>query len=80
VSIKYLLLIEIIIILIISSSSRSSSVDIATGYGLDDRGSIPGGVKIFLLLHSIQIGSAINPASCPIGAEGFLIGDKAAGA
>jgi hypothetical protein len=59
--------------------SRDSSVSIATGYGLDSPGSIPGRGKIFLL-HSIQIGSEALPASYPMDTEGDFLGGEVAGA
>jgi hypothetical protein len=39
-----------------------SSVDIATDYRLEDRGSIPCRDLIFSLLHSVQTGSGANTA------------------
>jgi hypothetical protein len=41
-----------------------SSVGIATGYGLDSRGSIPGRVKNFLF--SIAVSPALGPTQPPI--------------
>jgi hypothetical protein len=49
--------------------SRGSSVGIATGYGLDDRGvgvRVPVGSE-FSLLHVVQTGSGVHPASYPMG-------------
>jgi hypothetical protein len=46
-----------------------SSVGIATGYGLDGLGSIPGRGKRFL--HSVQTGSGPHPASYPMGTDGL---------
>jgi hypothetical protein len=46
--------------------SRDSSVRIATGYGLDGRGSIFGR-RDFSLYHSVQTGSGAHPASYPMG-------------
>jgi hypothetical protein len=46
-----------------------SSVGIATGYGLDDRGLNAGRGKSFSLLHSIQAGSGAHPALVPMGTE-----------
>jgi hypothetical protein len=45
--------------------SRDSSVGIATGYGLDGRGSISGRGKRVSLLHSHRTGSGAHPASSP---------------
>jgi hypothetical protein len=65
------------------ASSRDSSVGIALGYGLDDRGSrvrFPAGTWNFSLHHRVQNGSAAHPASYPMGIRGSFPGDKAAGA
>jgi hypothetical protein len=52
-----------------------------TGYGLDDRDSIPGTTGIFLYLyHRVQTVSEAHPASYPMGTEGSYTGSKAAGA
>jgi hypothetical protein len=56
--------------LVISTVSESSSVGIALGYGLDDRGSrvrLPAGARNFSLHHHVQNGSGAHPASYPIG-------------
>jgi hypothetical protein len=53
--------------------SRDSSVGIALGYGLDDRGSrfrIPAGAGKFSLHHRVQNFSAAHPASYPVGTRG----------
>jgi hypothetical protein len=63
--------------------SHDSSVGIALGYGLDDRGSrirFPAGAGKFSLHHYIQNGSRTYPASCPTGIRGSFPGGKAAGA
>jgi hypothetical protein len=52
----------------------------ATGYGLDDRGSIPGGAGSFSLHHRVQTGSGAHPAPYPMGTVGSFPGDKVAGA
>jgi hypothetical protein len=64
-------------VLIILNKSRDSSVGIALGYGLDDRGSIPGN---FSLNHRVQNGSGAHPASYQMGTRGSYPGGKAAGA
>jgi hypothetical protein len=49
--------------------SRDSSVGIALGYGLDDRGSrvrFPEGAGNFSLHHCVQTGSGAHPASYPM--------------
>jgi hypothetical protein len=49
---------------------RWSSVGIATGYGLDGRGSrvrFPAGDENFSLHHRFQNGSGIHPATYPMG-------------
>jgi hypothetical protein len=61
-------------------NENDSSVGIATSYGLDDRGSIPGGAGNFCLRCRIQTGSGAHPASYPMGAWGSFPGGKAAGA
>jgi hypothetical protein len=63
--------------------NRDSSVGIALGYGLDDRGSrvpFPVGTCNFSLHHRIQNGSGAHPASYPMGTRGSFPGSKAAGA
>jgi hypothetical protein len=66
-----------------SDKSRDSSVGIALGYGLDDRGSrvrFPEGAGDFSLHHRVQNGSGAHPASYPMGMRGSFPGDKEAGA
>jgi hypothetical protein len=63
--------------------SRDSSVGIALGYGLDDRGSgvrFPAGAGNFSLDHRVKNGSGDHPASYPVGTRGSFPGGKAAGA
>jgi hypothetical protein len=43
-----------------------TSVGIATGYGLDGRGSILGRVKRLSLLHSVHTGSGAHPVCYPM--------------
>jgi hypothetical protein len=60
---------------------RDSSVGIALGYGLDDRGSrvrFPAVAGNFSLHHRIQNGSGANPASYKMGTVGSFPGGKAA--
>jgi hypothetical protein len=45
--------------------SRDSSVSIASGYRLDGQGSISGRGRYVSLLHSVQTGSVVHPASYP---------------
>jgi hypothetical protein len=62
-----------------SGKGRDSSVDIATGYGLEDRGSrvrFPAGAGNFSLHHRIQNGSGAHPASNPMGNGGSFPGVK----
>jgi hypothetical protein len=62
--------------------SRDSSVGVALGYGLDDRGSrvrFPVGAGNFSLHHSVQNGSGAHPASYPMCTRGSFVGGKAAG-
>jgi hypothetical protein len=63
--------------------SRDSSVGIALGYGLDNRGTrvrLPGGAGNFSLHHRVQNGSGAHPASYPMGTRGSFPGGIAAGA
>jgi hypothetical protein len=63
--------------------SRDSSVGIALGYGLDDRGSkvrFPAWAGNFSLHHRVQNGSGTHPASYLMGTRGSFPGGKAAGA
>jgi hypothetical protein len=63
--------------------NRDSSVGIALGYRLDDRGSnvrFPAGAGNFSLHHRIQNGSGAHPASYSMGTRGYFLGGKAAGA
>jgi hypothetical protein len=65
------------------NKSRNSSVGIALGYGLDDRGSevlFPAGAGNFSLHHRVQNSSGAHPASYPMGTKGSFPGGKAAGA
>jgi hypothetical protein len=65
------------------NKSRDSSVRIALGYGLDDRGSrvrFPEGAGNFSLNHRVQTGSGAHPASYPMVTRGSFPGGKAAGA
>jgi hypothetical protein len=53
--------------------SRDSSVGIALGYGLDDRGSrirIPAGAGSYSLHHRVQNGSGAHLASYPMDTRG----------
>jgi hypothetical protein len=62
--------------------SRNSSVGIATGHGLDDRGvgvRVPVEVR-FSQLHIVQTGCGAHPASSTMGTEGSFSKSKAAGA
>jgi hypothetical protein len=61
--------------------SHDSSVGIALGYGLKDRGSrfhFPAGAGNFSLRYRVQNGSGAQPASYPMGTWGSFPGDKAA--
>jgi hypothetical protein len=63
--------------------SRDSSVGIALGYGLDDRGSrvrFPEGSGNFSLHHRVQKDSGTHLTSSPMGTRGSFPGDNAAGA
>jgi hypothetical protein len=56
-----------------------SSVDIATGCGLDFEASVPGRGKRFFILHSVHTGIGTCPASSPVGTMGSFPGGKAVG-
>jgi hypothetical protein len=63
------------------TDGRDSTVDIATGYWMNDGGfgvKSPGSVKNFL--HDVQTGSGAHPASYPMGMWASFSGSKAAGA
>jgi hypothetical protein len=65
------------------NDSRDSSVGIALGYGLDDRGSrvqFPAVAGNISLHHRVQNGSGSHPASYPMGIRGSFPRRKAAGA
>jgi hypothetical protein len=55
-----------------SERDYDSSVGIATGYGVVDRGSVrlPAGAGNFFLRYRVQNGSEAHPASYPMGTEG----------
>jgi hypothetical protein len=62
--------------------SRDRLADIATGYGLHDRGV---GVRVpvrsrISLLHVVQTGSGTHPASYSMGTRGSFPGGKSAAA
>jgi len=50
------------------------------GWKNEESDSIPGRTKIFFLLHNIQIGSGVHPASYAVGMRGTFQGSKAAAA
>jgi hypothetical protein len=61
--------------------SHDSSVGVALGYGLDNRGSrvrFPTAAGNFSLHHRVQNGSGAHPASYPMGTRCSFLGDKAA--
>jgi hypothetical protein len=67
----------------LNCKSRDSSVGIALGSRLEDRGSrvrFPAGAGNFSLHHRVQNGSGAHPASYPMGNGGSFPGGKAAGA
>jgi hypothetical protein len=67
----------------IKDKSHDSSVGMALGYRLDDRGSrvrFPAEAGYFSLHHRVQNGSGAHPASYPMGTRGSFPGGKAAGA
>jgi hypothetical protein len=50
------------------------SVGISTGYGLDDRDSIPGKGKKFSLLYNVQAGFRVPSSSYPMHTGGSFPG------
>jgi hypothetical protein len=61
------------------SESRDSSVGIALGYGLDDRGTgvrFPAGARNFSLDHRVQNGPGAHPACYPMATRGSFLGVK----
>jgi hypothetical protein len=66
----------------LTNDDCDSSVGIALGYGLDDRGSrvrFPAGAGNFSLHHRVRNGSGARPTSYPMGTGGSFPGGKAAG-
>jgi hypothetical protein len=66
---------------IIITESRHSSVSVALGYGLDNRGSrvrFPAGARNFSLHHRVQNDSGAHLASYPMGTKGSFPGCKVA--
>jgi hypothetical protein len=64
------------------NKSLDSSVDIALGYGLDDRGSrfrFPAEAGNFSLHYRVKNSSGAHPASYPMGTRVSFLGGKAAG-
>jgi hypothetical protein len=51
-------------------------VGIATDYGLDGQGSVPDRDKRFSVIHSIQTGSGVHPASYTMGTGGSFLDGK----
>jgi hypothetical protein len=61
---------------------RNSSVGIALGYGLEDRGSrvrFPAGAGNFSLHHRVQNGSGAHPDSYPMGTRALSLEVKRPG-
>jgi hypothetical protein len=68
---------------LLSLKRRDSSVGIALGYGMDDRGSMvrfPAGAGNFSLHHCVQNGSGTHSATYTMGNRVSFTGGKAAGA
>jgi hypothetical protein len=66
----------------ITRARRHSSVGIALGYGLEDRGSrvrFPAGTWNFPLHHRVQTGSGPHTAIYPMGTRGSFPGGKVPG-
>jgi hypothetical protein len=63
----------------LNNKNRDSSVGIALGYGLDDRGSrvrFPAGAGNFSLHHRVHNGCGPHPASYPMGTRDLSLGVK----
>jgi hypothetical protein len=76
------LLEKLIVTHLIKKQSRDSSVGIALGYGLDDRGPrvrFPAGAGNFSLHHRVQNGSGAHPFSYPMDTRGSFPGVKRPG-
>jgi hypothetical protein len=56
--------------------SRNSPVDITTGYGLEDRGSIPDRYTKCFLLHIVHTDCGAHPAYYSMHTWGSFLGDK----
>jgi hypothetical protein len=73
--------IYILCFLLILEKNLRSSVDVATGYGLDNRGfDSRRGAGNFSFLHRVHTGSGTHPTSYPMGNGGSFTGGKATGA
>jgi hypothetical protein len=73
----------VVIIIIIIIESRDSSVGIALGYELDDRGCrvrFPEEAGNFSLYHRVQDGSGAHKASYPMDTRSSFLRGKVAGA
>jgi hypothetical protein len=57
---------------------RSRDISVGTATGWTARVRFPA-VQDFSLLHSVQTGSGVHPASYPMGTGGYFPGSKAAG-
>jgi hypothetical protein len=74
---------EIGLLLVEFIKSHDSSVGIALGYGLEDRGCrvrFPAGAENFSVHHRVQNGSGAHTASYAMGTRGSFPEVKAAGA
>jgi hypothetical protein len=59
----------------LSHRNRGSSVNIVSGYGMGNQGSIPSrGKRIFFCSLSVQTGSGAHPATCTVGTGGPFLG------
>jgi hypothetical protein len=72
----------VLVLMMENMKSRDSSVGIALGYGLDDRGSmfqysVGGGAGNFSLHHRVQNGSGVHPASYSMGTRSYFPGSEA---
>jgi hypothetical protein len=75
-----MMMMMMMMMMIMVGRSRNSSVGLALGYGLDDRGSrvrFPLGAGNFSLHHRVQNGSGFHSASYPMGTRGSFPGGEA---
>jgi hypothetical protein len=76
-----IIVVVVVVVVVVNIKNHDSSVGIALGYGLDDRGSrvrVLVGAGNFSLHHRVQNGSGAHPASYPMGTSGSFSENKVA--